>query len=113
MRLRQAREELGARQPCSLRERLRAIYPTSIGWRLATWVAGVLLAAAAVTFVVVYSGTGQQLRDQIERDLRNDTGQLSQSLQLLAGAPPAQIAAAARRYVAAQPYRSTSTLLFV
>jgi two-component system, OmpR family, sensor kinase len=76
-------------------------------------VAVVLLVSEVVTFVVVYRDTGQQLRAQIDRDLGNETTRLSQTLEGQVGKPPRQIAAAARAYVRAQPYQSTSTLLWV
>jgi two-component system, OmpR family, sensor kinase len=82
-------------------------------WRLTAWVAGVLLLSAAVIFVVVYRDTGDQLRAQIDRDIAGDAGQLKQSLFPLAGKTPQEIALAARRYVHAQPFGSTSSLLFV
>jgi signal transduction histidine kinase len=64
-------------------------------------------------FVVVYRGTGDQLRGEIDRDVTGDTSQLKQSLVALAGATPNQVAVAAGRYVHAQPFGATSTLLFV
>ncbi len=86
--------------------------PTGLRWRLTAWVAAVMLASVAVIFVVVYNDTSTQLRGQIQRDLASDTSQLSQSLAPLHGRSAPQILAAARRYVRAQPYRATSTLLF-
>lgn len=85
----------------------------SLRWRLTGWVAGVLLVSAAVMFVVVYHHAGDQLRAQIDRDVTGDTSQLTQSLVALAGETPRQIATAAGRYVHGQPFRATSTLLFV
>jgi signal transduction histidine kinase len=85
----------------------------SLRWRLAGWVAGVMLSCAAVVFVVVYLNTGSQLRGQIDRDIASDTAQLSQSLRALRGRDSAKLLAAAERYMRAQPYRATSTLLFV
>jgi two-component system OmpR family sensor kinase len=82
-------------------------------WRLTAWVAGVMVLSAAVVFFVVYQDTGTQLESQIDRDISGDTGQLLQSLQPLHGASAARITAAANRYVLAQPYNATSTLLFV
>jgi two-component system, OmpR family, sensor kinase len=85
----------------------------SLRWRLTIWVAGVLLASAAVMFVVVYRGTGNQLRGEISRDITGDASQLQQSLVTLAGDTPRQVALAAGRYVHAQPFSGSSTLLFV
>jgi signal transduction histidine kinase len=75
-------------------------------------VAGVMILSAAVVFGVVYTSTGNQLRSQIDRDLRGDTTQLSQFLRPLAGRSQAQLVAAADRYLRAQPYGANSTLLF-
>jgi signal transduction histidine kinase len=80
---------------------------------LTAWVAGVLLVSAAVVFLVVYQDTGSQLEGEIDRDISGDTGQLLQSLQSVGGQSPARIRAAATRYVRAQPYTASSTLLFV
>jgi signal transduction histidine kinase len=80
---------------------------------LTAWVAGVMLVAAAVVFVVVYQDTGSQLQDEIDRDLGGDTGQLLQSLRTLKGQSPARISAAAMHYVLAQPFHAASTLVFV
>jgi signal transduction histidine kinase len=93
--------------------RVRRLLPTSIRWRLAIWVAALLLISAGVTFVVVYRDTGRQLRAQIDRNLQNETARLLQLLGPLGHASPHGIAAAAGGYVRAQPYQSTSTLLFV
>ncbi|MGI8430497.1 MAG: sensor histidine kinase [Solirubrobacteraceae bacterium] len=82
-------------------------------WRLTAWVAGVMLVSVAVIFVVVYNDTGTELRNQIDRNIAGDTSQLAQSLRPLSSPSPPQVAAAARRYVSAQPYTATSTLLFV
>jgi two-component system, OmpR family, sensor kinase len=90
-----------------------ALLPAGLRWRLTAWVAGVMLVSAAAIFLVIYSDTGSELRRQIDRDIASDTSQLSQTLQPLAGQSPAQLAAAARRYLKAQPYTATSTLLSV
>jgi signal transduction histidine kinase len=64
-------------------------------------------------FVVVYQDTGTQLTNQIERDISGDTAQLAQAVrQSRAHSAPA-ISSAAARYVRAQPYTASSTLLFV
>ncbi|HWF35231.1 MAG TPA: HAMP domain-containing sensor histidine kinase, partial [Solirubrobacteraceae bacterium] len=82
-------------------------------WRLTAWVAGVLLVSAAAMFVVVYRDTSSQLRAQIDRDVSGDTGQLQQLLLALDGDSAREVAAAVGHYVHAQPFRATSTLLFV
>src|SRR5579859_1729184 len=98
------------------RGRLRAgglSFPSSLRWRLTAWVAAVMLVSVVVIFYVVYRDTGTELRAQIDRDVAGDTGQLAQTLRPHAGQSATQIAATMRRYVQAQPYVSTSTLLFV
>ena len=92
---------------------INSFLPAGLRWRFTAWVASVLLASAAAIFVVVYTDTGSQLRSQIDRDIASDTGQLAQALRPLALRPPDRIAAAARRYMQAQPYTATSRLLFV
>jgi signal transduction histidine kinase len=72
-----------------------------------------MLASAAVVFVVVYEDTGSQLQSQIDRDIVGDTSQLAQALRPAADQSPAQIATVATRYLQAQPYTASSTLLFV
>lgn len=82
-------------------------------WRLAAWVAAVLIFSAAVIFLVVYNSTSSQLSGQVDRDVRGDTAQLAQTLDQHRGESPQMIVAAARNYLAAQPFSATSTLLFV
>ncbi|MFZ0089333.1 MAG: ATP-binding protein [Solirubrobacteraceae bacterium] len=87
--------------------------PASLRWRLTMWVAGVMLIAAAVIFVVIYEDAGAELRNQINRGIASDTSQISRLLGSLDDQHPTQIAAVAQRYVRAQPYTANSTLLFV
>jgi signal transduction histidine kinase len=72
-----------------------------------------MIASVAGIFYVVYSDTGTELRAQIDRDVTGDTNQLAQALGSDAGLGAARIAASARRYLQAQPFGATSTLLFV
>jgi signal transduction histidine kinase len=85
----------------------------SLRWRLTFWVAVVMLASSAVTFVVVYNQTGSELRSQIDRDLINDTSQLAAVVRPAGVGQPSAVLAAARRYLRTQTYSTTSTLLFV
>jgi signal transduction histidine kinase len=89
------------------------LLPAGLRWRLMAWVAGVMLVSAAAVFIVVYRDTGSQISGQIDRDITGDVGQLAQALRPVAGQAPDLIAAAATRYVRAQPYTASSTLLFV
>jgi two-component system, OmpR family, sensor kinase len=93
--------------------RISAALPAGLRWRLTVWVAGVMIVSAAAVFIVVYQDTGRQLRGQIDRNLAGQTTQLSEALLPFAGASPAVISGAAGRYVNAQPYTASSTLLFV
>jgi signal transduction histidine kinase len=91
---------------------IRSLLPTGLRWRLTLWVAAVMLVSAVAVFIVVYQDTGSQLRSEIQRDTSGDTSQLAQALQTIHVRTPGQISAAATRYVQAQPYTATSTLLF-
>jgi two-component system, OmpR family, sensor kinase len=91
---------------------LRRIAPNGLRWRLGAWVAFVVLASSAVTFVVVYRGTGSELRHQIDRELAGDAGELSRVLASSDERRPAQLQQHATRYIRAQPFRASSTLLF-
>jgi two-component system, OmpR family, sensor kinase len=87
--------------------------PAGLRWRLTAWVAGVMIVAAAVVFIVVYQSTGTRLRSQIDRNVSSSAAQLAQALRPFAGRSPGAVSAAAARYVRAQPYTASSTLLFV
>ncbi len=86
--------------------------PGGLRWQLTALVTAVMLVAMLVIFVVVYTGTGSELRRQIDRDVAGDTGQLAQALSGSAQGPD-QTLAAARAYLQAQPYGPSSALLFV
>jgi len=92
---------------------LTSLLPAGLRWRLTAWVAGVMLVSAAAVFVVVYNYTGTQLSNQIDRDIVGDTTQLAQALRQSSGQSATKISAAATRYVRAQPFTASSTLLFV
>ena len=81
-------------------------------WRLAGWVAFVVLICTAVTFFAVYRGTGSQLRRQIDTELGGDASELARSLRLARPKTPRRTFAASNRYVNGQPFSATSTLLF-
>jgi two-component system, OmpR family, sensor kinase len=88
---------------------------TSVRWRLVAWVTGVLLAVAAVIFVVVYEQTGTELRAEIDQDVAGDLSQLSQAVKGIrthpAGSPEALLAQVGV-YLRAQPFSATSSLMF-
>ncbi len=95
----------------------RHLFPTSLRWRLAAWVTAVVLICTAVSFAVVYNGTGTQLRHQIDREIGGDLEELALTVRTAArtsdeGARAQQVAAAARRYVQNQPFSASSALQF-
>ncbi|HZL48796.1 MAG TPA: hypothetical protein VFC30_07265, partial [Solirubrobacteraceae bacterium] len=95
--------------PASLRRRLTGI---GLRWRLVAWVAMVMLICTGITFVAVYRGTGTQLRHQIDQEIAGDASELSHTLASSDDRRPAQVAQRATRYVRAQPFSASSTLLF-
>jgi len=94
----------------SLRRRLAAI---GLRWRLAGWVAVVMLICTGITFVAVYRGTGTQLRQQIDQEIAGDASELSRAVTSSDDSSPRGVARAATRYMRAQPFSASSTLLFV
>jgi len=95
--------------PASLRRRLAGI---GLRWRLVAWVAAVMLICTGITFVAVYRGTGTQLRHQIDQEIAGDASELSHTLASSEDRSPRGLARAATRYVRAQPFSASSTLLF-
>src|ERR1035441_6996249 len=94
-----------------LRSRLHL--PRGLRGRLTLWVAGVMVISVAVIFWVVYTDTGNELSQQIDRDIAGDTNQLAQSLGPRGLASPHAVIAVARNYLAGQPFGASSSLLFV
>lgn len=97
---------------------MRRLLPGGLRVRLGAWVALVVLASSALTFGIVYSGTGSRLRHQIDVDVAGEESELAQAALAPMGAArsartPAAISARATRYIRAQPFRASSTLLFV
>jgi signal transduction histidine kinase len=86
--------------------------PAGLRWRLAGWVALVVLISSGITFVAVYRGTASQLRHEIDQEIVGDSGELSQALRTAGVRTPAKVAAAANRYIQGQPFDASSTLLF-
>jgi two-component system OmpR family sensor kinase len=81
-------------------------------WRLAAWVAVVVLACIGIAFVAVYRGTGTQVRHQIDSEIAGDESDFAHTLTLAHPHSPRQVAEAATRYVRGQPFSASSTLLF-
>ena len=90
----------------------RTLARIGLRWRLVAWVTGVLLAALAVTFVVVYERTGAELRAQVDHDVRGDLTQLSQAVRAMRAHRPSQLASEIQSYLSALPFTASSSLLF-
>jgi two-component system OmpR family sensor kinase len=93
----------------AVRERFATI---GLRWRLAAWMVLVVLLCTGVSFVAVYRGTGTQVRQQIDKELAGDAGDLSHDLALANAQTPKAVAAAADRYVRDQSFAASSTVLF-
>jgi two-component system OmpR family sensor kinase len=91
---------------------LHRIRGAGLRWRLAGWVAIVLLACIGITFVAVYRGTGTQIRRQIDSEITGDASEFAHSLMLANPQAAGEAAQAATRYVHGQPFGASSTLLF-
>jgi two-component system, OmpR family, sensor kinase len=91
---------------------LHRLPPVGLRWRLAGWFTLVTIACTAIVFVAVYRGTGTQLRHQIDSEISGDAGELAHNLVLARARTPRRLAAAASRYIDAQPFSASSTLLF-
>ncbi|HEY4450394.1 MAG TPA: HAMP domain-containing sensor histidine kinase [Solirubrobacteraceae bacterium] len=86
--------------------------PLGLRWRLAGWFTLVTLACTAIVFVAVYRGTGTQVRHQIDSETSGDSRELTHNLMLAKARTPRALARAASRYIDAQPFSASSTLLF-
>jgi two-component system OmpR family sensor kinase len=86
--------------------------PSSLRWRLAVWVALVVVVSSGITFIAVYRGTGTQLHRQIDGEIAGDAGGFAHSLSASGARTPHAVLAAARAYVAGQPFNASSTVLF-
>ena len=93
--------------------RARGLVPGGLRWRLAGWFTLVALLSTAIVFVAVYSGTGHQLRRQIDQEMAGDASELAHNVALTKRHSPRAIARAASTYVHDQPFSASSTLLFV
>ena len=89
--------------------RLGAFIPSGMRWRLTAWVAIVMVLAFAATALVVYDGTGSQIRHQIDQELHGDRSEFARALD--GATTPAGVARLASSYVTGQPFQATSTLL--
>jgi two-component system OmpR family sensor kinase len=91
----------------------RRARPLSLRWRLAGWVALVVMASSAITFVAVYRGTATQLKHQIDAQIAGDADELSHALAASEPRSVTQLRKAASEYMRGQPFRASSTALIV
>ena len=73
-------------------------------------VGAVLVVAFAATYLAVYQGTGDALRGQIDRELRAAADAFATELTHV---PSAELTLAGRDYIATQPFRASSRVLFL
>src|SRR5664279_806776 len=92
-----------------VRDRLALV---GLRWRLAGWVTVVVLLCTGISFVAVYRGTGSQVRQQIDKEISGDAGDLAHDLSLTRRATPARVSRAADSYVRDQSFAASSTVLF-
>lgn len=90
----------------------RRSIPGGLRWRLGAWVAVVVLVSSAITFVVVYRGTGRELRHQIDHEISGDASELARAVRSSRAGSPKQVAERATRYIGGQPFKASSTLQF-
>ncbi len=90
----------------------RRFAPGGLRWRLAGWVALVTLLCTGIAFAAVYRGTGTQLRHQIDQEIEGDSREFAHNLTLAKASTSSELSEAATRYVRAQPFSASSTLLF-
>jgi signal transduction histidine kinase len=88
------------------------IRQSSLRWRLVAGFVATMLVVLAVVFVLVYEQTGSQLQARTDSDVHGDVTQLAEATRTLRAGSAAQVAAGLSRYIQAQPYSATSSLLF-
>ena len=93
----------------SPRDRLADV---GLRWRLAGWVAVVVLACIGIAFLAVYRGTGTQVRHEIDTEIASDASAFARSLSLANPRSARQAEQDATRYARGQPFSSSSTLFF-
>ena len=94
----------------ALTGRLRGV---GLRTRLAAAIAGIVIAAAGVTFATVYAGTGSRVRDQIDRDLAAEADSLATRLAQAGAGGRLSVSPRARRSIASEPAFGPSSRLFV
>jgi two-component system OmpR family sensor kinase len=85
-------------------------FPRGLRTRLTLWIAVILMLVVAASFAAIYRGTGQQLRNELDRDLVAQSGAFAAALP--SNGEPSELMEAINRYVTHQPFRSSSQLLY-
>jgi hypothetical protein len=80
--------------------------------RVTLLIVAVVVVSVGIAFVAVYAGTASELSKRSRQDLRADMVALEQVVTT-GSSRPAAVAARARAYLAHQPFRPTSHVLFV
>ncbi len=96
-----------------MRARLRALRAPSLRVQLAGALTIVTLLSTAIIFVVVYRGTGDRLRSEIDQEVSADARELARHLTFSGARTPQQLLAVGDRYVKTRPFKASSTLLLV
>jgi two-component system OmpR family sensor kinase len=86
---------------------------TGIRTRLTAAIGLITAGALAATFLVVYRGTGSDLRTQIDRDLGEDAGMLIQHVGARQRSSARALSLRAQRYISSQPSFGPSSELMV
>ena len=106
-------EQRGAQSPPAVSGSTHGrLIPGGLRWRLGAWVALVVLVSSAITFVVVYRGTGRELRHQIDHEISGDASELARAVRSSDAHTAKQVAERATRYIRGQPFKASSTLQF-
>jgi two-component system OmpR family sensor kinase len=85
----------------------------SLRWRLTALIGAVVVLSVGAIFVAVYRGTGTQLRNQIDRELRADADAFGRAGVPPGSPPPGDVQRGARLYIASQPFRASNRLLVI
>jgi signal transduction histidine kinase len=96
-----------------VRSLARRLSPRGLRWRLAAWFTLVMVLCTAIVFVVVYRGTGTQVRRQIDRELSADGAAFAHNISAARPTSYAELAEAANGYLRTQPFGPSSRLLFL
>ncbi|MHB8492479.1 MAG: sensor histidine kinase, partial [Solirubrobacteraceae bacterium] len=92
--------------------RVRA-FPRTLRWRLAAWVAVLMVVSFGVAFFAVYRGTGSAVSQQIDQELSGDAAALQSVLRGADERSTASLESAATRYIVGRPFTADATLVFV